>query len=122
MRRFARWSFLSLAVVVPSLVGCGAGTDKSGTQTSLGDPGSRADSGSAQADGGSTFDTGDLGEVGTFDLTIDPLNTVVYIDTGKTPVAPGSQTYTVTESGMDVSSGTTFTLDDPSVGTFAANV
>ncbi|MGZ6095048.1 MAG: hypothetical protein ACXWUG_23610 [Polyangiales bacterium] len=112
-----RCTYVALAVVAGCYVGCGASSDKPFDELSSG-----GDTGTTDDGGGIGGDIGDPdGGIGTVDLTIDPLNAVVYIDTGKTPLVGGTQVFTVTESGADVSATTTFTLEDTSLGSFSAN-
>ncbi|MGZ5968454.1 MAG: hypothetical protein ACXWP4_12355 [Polyangiales bacterium] len=121
MRAFARLSFVTLGVLAFSYVGCGASSDKSDNEVfnpTGGDTGSTDDDGGGL--GGEVGPTDDSG-LASLDLTVTPINAVVYIDTGKTPVAGGTQVFTVTESGTDVSATTTFTLEDTSLGSFSAN-
>lgn len=109
----------SLLLVV-FVVGCGASSTKNeGTpQTGL-----QEDTGvAAQSDVGGivTTDTGGGGI--TVDLNIDPVNAIVYVDTGKAVVEGGTQAFTVNDSGMDVTASTTFTVQDTSLGSFTGNV
>jgi hypothetical protein len=115
--RLNRLSYLSIAFVAAGWIGCGASADKPADDFNpAGD-----DSGVDDA-GGIGGDIGDPDSaISTGDLTIDPLNAVVYIDTGKTPLAGGTQVFKVTESGSDVSTTTTFSVEDPSLGTFTGN-
>jgi hypothetical protein len=114
---FVRISYLALAIVAGCYVGCGASSEKPSDIFNGEDSGVSTDD-----DGGLGGEIGDPdGSITTGDLVIDPLNAVVYIDTGKMPLAGGTQVFKVTESGADVSTTTTFTLDDASLGTFTAN-
>src|SRR5262245_13501970 len=104
-------SFLRCFVAIPLAIGCAAASEKAGSPV---------------ADGGATTDGGGLGGdldsgLSAGELLLDPINAVVYIDTGKTPLTGGTQMFTVTESGTDVTSGATFTIEDPSLGVFASN-
>jgi hypothetical protein len=117
MRAFARLSFVTLGVFAASYIGCGASSDKSGGDQ-LSDGGVvDDDSGGLGGDVGPADDSG----LASLDLTVTPINAVVYIDIGKMPIAGGTQLFTVTESGADVSSTTSFTLEDPTLGSFTGN-
>jgi hypothetical protein len=109
---------LALAVVAGCYVGCGASSDKPSDQFNPDDGGISTDDG-----GGLGGDVGDPdGGISAVDLTVTPLNAVVYIDTGKMPLAGGTQAFTVTETGMDVSATSTFSVEDMTLGSFAGNV
>jgi hypothetical protein len=94
-------------------VGCGGG-GRSGFDDTPQDTNANQPSGSS----------GDQGSSGTFGgqitpgLELDPKNTTVIIDSATTPVTPGAITYKLVASGADVTAGATFTLKDPSLGTF----
>jgi hypothetical protein len=121
MRAFARLSFATLSVLAATgYVGCGASSDKAGGDqfNPTNDTGTTDDETGGL---GGEVSVDDDGGITSLDLTVTPINAVVYIDTGKTPIAGGTQVFTVTESGTDVSSTATFSLEDPSLGTFAGN-
>jgi hypothetical protein len=111
-----RTSLLFVALVV----GCGASSTKNDgpPQTGL-----EQDSGVTTDDDGGGIVTGDTGGGGiAVDLNIDPINAIVYVDTGKAVVEGGTQAFTVTDGGKDVTATTTFTVQDPSLGSFTGNV
>jgi hypothetical protein len=82
-------------------------------------------------DGGSNFDVGglDVGNSDGFvvqDISLDPINATIYIDTATTPPTAAKQTYTAKlnlQGGgqKDVTGEVVLSLDDPSLGTFTAN-
>lgn len=120
MRALHFSSFVLASLVSGVFVaGCTAANDK-GTEA-LGDTGTGGDE-TATDGGGETsidLDVGTDGGLVTEELKLDPLNAVVYIDLGKTPVVGGKQDFKATlSSGADVTSGTTFSVDDAALGSF----
>jgi hypothetical protein len=101
-----------LALVIAA---CGGGAHRSGfddgTDNNGTDPNGMGGNGSS---GGSTFG----GSVNS-NLTLDPKNTTVIIDTATNPITPGKQTFKVMDGATDISSKATFTLKDGSLGSFA---
>jgi hypothetical protein len=96
------------------LAGDTIGGDDSGTSPS-GD-----DSGTIFGDIGGGDDSATISS----GLTITPNNSIIYIDTGKSPIAPGVQSYKLSmtdASGAttDVTSSATLTIDNPALGTFS---
>ncbi|MGZ3451686.1 MAG: hypothetical protein ACXVEF_18895, partial [Polyangiales bacterium] len=83
MRLLNRVCYLSIAFAAAGWIGCGAASDK--PDDSIFNNGD--DSGTSDDGGGIGGDIGDPdGGIGAVDLTVTPLNAVVYIDTGKTPL------------------------------------
>jgi hypothetical protein len=127
---------LNAAFAAPILLfviaGCGGtnrvgpGGDDSGTSTGLGgdDGGNQGDDSCSGFCVGDATATGDDSATISSGLTITPNNSVIYIDTGKTPTAPGVQAYKLqltdaTGTTTDVTSSGTFSIDNPALGTFA---
>lgn len=110
-----RRSFAWMNLVALVAIGCG-GAGKS-TDDTIFDPSADQDSGGLpENETGGDWDTG-TGPGPTLDsLTIEPQNATVFIDT--TTGKPGTLTYTATLGTTDVTGTTTFTLDDPTLGTF----
>jgi len=111
MKRRSSLAWLSLVALVA--VGCG-GAEKA--------PGDDNFIQSSTDTGGLDFETGDFdtgtGPGPTLDsLTIEPANATVFIDT--TTGKAGTLTYKAVIGTTDVSGTATFTLDDPTLGTFA---
>jgi hypothetical protein len=120
-RSLTALSLLSFGVAL----GCGASKDTSGENNCLpSDPNCN--------DGGQGFDVSglDIGGGDGFvvqDISIDPSNATIYIDTATTPPTPASQTYTAKLNlpgggQKDVTGEVLLTLDDPSLGNFKGNV
>ncbi|MGZ6090804.1 MAG: hypothetical protein ACXWUG_02220 [Polyangiales bacterium] len=102
-------------------IGCGA---SSSAKNEPSGEGLNADSGAVDSsdDGGGivTMDTGGGGIA--LDLAIDPINAIVFVDTGKSVIEGGTQAFTVTEAGVDVTATTTFSVVDTTLGSFTGNV
>jgi len=98
-------------------VACGASKDSEGTC---------ANAAAACDDGGSfdvAFDFGGGDGIALQEITLDPGNATIFIDTAKSPPLPATQTYTAKlqlPSGgqKDVSTEVTLSIDDPALGTF----
>ncbi len=110
--------FGSFVLASTFAIGCTAANDK-GTEV-LGDTG--ADETAADTGGSESsidLDVGTDGGFTTEELTLEPLNAVVYIDLGVTPLAGGKQDFKALLSDKtDVTSGATFTVDDTTLGSF----
>ena len=109
----ARRSLSWLPLVSLVALGCSGATKSPGDDTPL-DP---------KADGGITLDTGTTDwDTGTGpgpsleSLSLDPANATVFIDT--TTGKAGELTYKATLGTTDVSGSATFSLDDPTLGSF----
>jgi hypothetical protein len=104
--------FVGLALVIA--VGCGSSSSRNGfddqEQNSTSDP--------SDPQLGGPGDPGFGGDASK-NLVLDPVTATVIIDTAANPVVPGSVTYKVSKQGKDVTAGATFTLKDPSLGSFA---
>ena len=102
-----------LAVLTSAAIACGGGNARSGftqeEQTAATDP---AD------DGTSGGPAGGFGGDAAQNVTLEPKNTTVIIDTATTPITPGSAAFKVTKNGADLTAGATFTLKDTSLGAF----
>lgn len=116
---FPRFSHGCAALIAWSVIGCGAG--KEVTPESF-DP-SGDDAGS---EGGADFDVGtpESGLPTLQGISLTPSNAVVTIDTTTSPATPATVTYVATlnrddGSSSDVSGTATFTIDDPTLGSFA---
>jgi len=69
------------------------------------------------------WNIGDETGLTSVELNLAPPNAVVYIDTGKTPLTGGVQAYTAKlADGSDATAGASFSLDDPSLGSFSGNI
>lgn len=73
--------------------------------------------GETPGEGGSS--SGGFGKDGRAELTVQPKNATVIIDTTTDPPTPGTLTYAVKANGADVSSEATFQLDTPGLGSFS---
>ncbi len=111
MRSAQSLFFVGLALVIA--VGCGSSTIRAGfdeqqqnATTPSGDP----------SIGGTS---GGFGGDATKNVILDPLNATVIIDTAANPIVPGTQVFKVSKTGQDITAGATFTLKDPSLGTFS---
>jgi hypothetical protein len=110
MRSAQSASFFGLALVIA--VGCGSSSKRAGFD---------------DQDQNSTADPNDpsLGEPGfgggdpTKNVTLDPLNATVIIDTAAAPVVPGTVVYKVSREGKDLTAGAQFSLKDTSLGSFS---
>ena len=107
---------LGFAFALAALAACGSGDKRSGfdnTQDNAAtDPGAMTDPGSDGTSGG-------FGGGSTASVTLDPKNVTVIIDSATMPATPGSAVFKVTKNGADVTAGSTFTLKDGSLGSFA---
>ena len=108
-------SGFGFAFALAALAACGSGDKRSSfdnTQDNTPtDPSATTDPGS---DGTSGFGGGSTAAV-----TLDPKNVTVIIDSATTPATPGSTIFKVSKNGADITAGSTFTLKDGSLGTFA---
>ena len=93
--------------------GCGGGSGRSGfnedEDKSATDP---------NAGPGGPGGPGGFGGDATQNVTLDPKNTTVIIDSATNPITPGKQAFKVTKNGQDITAGATFTLKDASLGAF----
>src|SRR4051794_16281681 len=104
----------ALALALSLAIGCSGGGGRSGFEAEqenqatdpAGDPGSS---------GGTS---GGFGGDATQNLTLEPKNVTVIIDSATKPATPGSAAFKVSKGGADVTAGATFTLKDGSLGTF----
>jgi hypothetical protein len=100
------------ALVIAMAPGCGSSGPRSGfseeEQTSPTDPNLDDTPGPSGGFGGGA----------TQNIVIDPKNTTVIIDTATAPATPGSAAFKVLDNGQDITSSATFTLKDPSLGSF----
>ncbi len=67
---------------------------------------------------GPSSPSGDFGVNVGGNVVLVPKNTTVVIDLATSPATPGVQAFTVLSAGRDVTPSATFTLQDPSLGTF----
>jgi hypothetical protein len=102
-----------LAVFTSAAMACGGGNARSGfgeeEQIAATDP---------SGEGASGGPVGGFGGDAAQNVTLEPKNTTVIIDTATTPITPGSAAFKVTKNGADITAGATFTLKDSSLGAF----
>lgn len=112
--RSAHSAFIGgLALVIAA--GCGSAKPRSGFGAE--DDQSGTDPNGPGGGGGSSGFGGDAAG----NLTLDPKNTTVIIDSATSPATPGKQAFKLTKSGVDVTAGAVFSLKDGSLGTFSGN-
>jgi len=102
-----------LAVFTSAVIACGGGNARSGfgeeEQTAATEPSGEGTSGGP---------TGGFGGDPAQNVTLEPKNTTVIIDSATAPTTPGSAAFKVTKNGADITAGATFTLKDASLGAF----
>jgi hypothetical protein len=110
-------SSLLLGGLVVVLVACGSSArDSFDTQqdNATTDPAAGANNGDPAS---GTFGQGGA----TPGLVMTPKNATVIIDTAVNPTTPGTAAFTIMANGKDITAGATFTLKDPSLGTFSGS-
>jgi hypothetical protein len=107
-------SSLLLGGLVVVLAACGSGNGRGAFDTTQDEQKTEPTGGDPSADPSGSFGTGGA-QPG---LAIDPKNTTVVIDTAASPTAPGTAVFKLVANGKDVTSGATFSLKDPSLGSF----
>jgi hypothetical protein len=104
-------SGLALALVIAT--GCGGGSTRSGydeqqQETAGTDPNADPQGGPAGGFGGDPSQN----------VTLEPKNTTVIIDSATTPATPGTAAFKVMQNGADITASAKFTLKDASLGAF----
>ena len=102
-----------LALTLCIAVGCSGGGGRSGFEA---EQENAATDPAGNPSGGNP--TGGFGGDATQNVTLDPKNTTVIIDSATNPITPGKQAFKVTKNGQDITAGATFTLKDASLGAF----
>ncbi len=103
-----------LALVIAA--GCGSATPRSGfgedEDKSATDPNGGPNGGGPNGFGGDAAGN----------VTLDPKNVTVIIDSATTPATPGKQAFKVMKNGVDITGASVFTLKDSSLGSFKGSL
>jgi hypothetical protein len=110
-------SLLVTGLAFALAAGCGSSPRSGFDDTTTDDVAGTHPGGGDTDPGAGTFGGGTT----TAGLQMDPKNTTVVIDTATAPATAGSVTYKLVANGADVTSGATFKLKDPSLGSFAGS-